>query len=134
MSSFLQGKFVYGLTVVLVLQAVLFYSASHGELTPLAAPLSTFPIRVDAWSLKQEGVVDNTLFASSVTGVSVDCEECGAYAITPDAIHRLGVRPVARPGVRFEIFRLRSNGHTPRPSVDLKMVEHFCTGYTPMRG
>jgi hypothetical protein len=77
---------------------------------------------------------EHTLFASSVTGLSVDCEECGAYAITRDAIHRLSMRPVARPGVRFEIFRLRSNGQTPRPTVDLKMVEHFTTGYTPMRG
>lgn len=77
---------------------------------------------------------EHTLFASSLVGVSVDCEECGSYAITPDAIHRLSVRPVAKPGVRFEIFRLRSNGQTPRPTVDLKMVEHFCTGYTPMRG
>ena len=77
---------------------------------------------------------EQALFASSLSGVSVDCEECGAYAITPDAIHRLSVRPVARPGIRFEIFRLRSNGKTPRPTVDLKMVEHFCTGYTPIRG
>ena len=76
---------------------------------------------------------EHTLFASSLRGVSVDCEECGAYAITPDAIHRLSVRPVARPGIRFEIFRLRSNAKTPRPVVDLKMVEHFCTGYTPIR-
>jgi EpsI family protein len=58
MSSFFQSKFVYSATIVLVAQAVLFYSASHGELTPLAAPLSTFPIRVDAWRLQQEGVVD----------------------------------------------------------------------------
>jgi hypothetical protein len=77
---------------------------------------------------------EDTLFASAERGYSVDCEECGAYAVTPDAIHRLEVRSIARPGVRFEIFRLRSNGHTPRPTVDLKMVEHFCTGYTPMRG
>jgi hypothetical protein len=77
---------------------------------------------------------EGALFASSVSGFSVECEECGPYAITPDAIHRLEVRAIARPGVRFEIFRLRSNGQTPRPTVDLKMVEHFCTGYTPMRG
>jgi len=77
---------------------------------------------------------EHVLFASSERGFSVDCEECGPYAVTPDAIHRLEVRAIARPGVRFEIFRLRSNGHTPRPTVDLKMVEHFCTGYTPMRG
>jgi hypothetical protein len=77
---------------------------------------------------------EHVLFASSERGFSVDCEECGAYAVTPDAIHRLEVRAVARPGVRFEIFRLRSNGQTPRPTVDLKMVDHFCTGYTPIRG
>ena len=74
------------------------------------------------------------LFASSEQGFAVDCEECGPYAVTREAIHRLEVRATARPGVRFEIFRLRSNGQTPRPTVDLKMVDHFCTGYTPIRG
>lgn len=97
---------------------------------PPAAPAETCFLCSFPASISEE----HTLFASSVVGVSVDCEECGAYAVTPDAIHRLKVRPVARPGVRFEIFRLRSNGQTPRPTVDLKMVEHFCTGYTPMRG
>ena len=77
---------------------------------------------------------EGALFASSVSGFSVECEECGPYAVTAEAIHRLEVRPISRPGVRFEIFRLRSNGQAPRPTVDLKMVEHFCTGYTPMRG
>jgi EpsI family protein len=58
MSSLLQSKFVYGLTLVLVVQTVLFYSASHGEATPLAAPLSAFPATVGGWRLQQEGVVD----------------------------------------------------------------------------
>jgi EpsI family protein len=58
MSSMLQNKFVYGLTAVLVVQAVLFYSASHGEVAPLAAPLSDFPRTVDTWHLVQEGVID----------------------------------------------------------------------------
>jgi len=58
MSSLLQSKFVYGLTLVLVVQAVLFYSASHGETTPLAAPLSGFPAKVGDWRLQQEGVID----------------------------------------------------------------------------
>jgi EpsI family protein len=58
MSSLLQSKFVYGLTGVLIVQAVLFYSASHGEMTPLAAPLSGFPVRVGTWNLKQIGVID----------------------------------------------------------------------------
>jgi EpsI family protein len=58
MNSLLQSKFVYGLTLVLVFQAVLFYSASHGEKTPPAAPLSGFPTVVDAWHLEEVGVVD----------------------------------------------------------------------------
>jgi len=58
MSSLLQSKFVYGLTLVLVIQAGLFYSASHGEATPLAAPLSAFPIMAGDWKLHQEGVID----------------------------------------------------------------------------
>jgi EpsI family protein len=58
MSSILQSKFVYGLTAVLVAQTVFFYSASHGEVTPLAAPLSSFPRVVGSWRLAQEGVID----------------------------------------------------------------------------
>ncbi len=52
------GKFLYGSTAVLVIQAVLFYSASHGELVPLATPLNSFPTTVQNWHLAQEGVVD----------------------------------------------------------------------------
>jgi hypothetical protein len=99
--------------------------ATIGEGAARACFLCGFPASVGE---------EEALFASTVAGFSVECEECGPYAITPDAIHRLEVRAIARPGVRFEIFRLRSNGQTPRPTVDLKMVEHFCTGYTPMRG
>jgi EpsI family protein len=58
MRSLLQSKFVYALTLVLVVQTVLFYNASHGETTPLAAPLSAFPPQVGSWHLQQEGVVD----------------------------------------------------------------------------
>jgi EpsI family protein len=58
MSSLLHSKFVYGLTLVLVAQGVLFYSASHGENTPLPAPLSVFPTSVDSWRTVQEGVID----------------------------------------------------------------------------
>ena len=43
MNSLLHSKFVYGLTLVVVVQATLFYTASHGENTPLPAPLTTFP-------------------------------------------------------------------------------------------
>ena len=58
MNSLLRSKFVYGLTLILVVQAVMFYSASHGEMTPLAAPLAAFPLTVGGWHMKQEGVID----------------------------------------------------------------------------
>jgi EpsI family protein len=58
MNALLQSKFIYGLTLVLVVQAVLFYSASHGEITPVAAPLSAFPARAGNWQLQQVGVID----------------------------------------------------------------------------
>jgi EpsI family protein len=41
-----------------VVQAVLFYSASHGESVPLAAPLAAFPASVGPWHLLQEGVIE----------------------------------------------------------------------------
>lgn len=58
MKSLLQSKFVYALTLVLVIQAVLFYSASHGEATPLAAPLTGFPAAAAGWHLAQQGDID----------------------------------------------------------------------------
>jgi len=63
--------------------------------------------------------------------VAVDCGECGAYEITREALDRLLKRPVAKPGVRFEVFRLRSP-KSPRPLVDLLIVEHFSMGFTPL--
>jgi EpsI family protein len=58
MRPLLQSKFVYVLTLVLVVQAVLFYSASRGEIVPNAAPLQGFPSQVGGWRLQQEGVID----------------------------------------------------------------------------
>jgi hypothetical protein len=63
----------------------------------------------------------------------VDCEECGNYSITAEALQRLEIRPQARAGVRFEVFRLRT-GVNLRPTVDLKIVEHFSVGFTPLPG
>lgn len=58
MKGLLQSKFVYALTLVLVVQAVLFYAASHGEATPLAAPLVGFPQNAGGWHMLQDGEID----------------------------------------------------------------------------
>ncbi len=82
MKSLLQSKFVYGLTLVLVVQAVLFYSASRGEVVPHAAPLSAFPIMVGGWHLQQEGVIEkdeqDILKADDVLTRTYDGKEGGA--------------------------------------------------------
>jgi EpsI family protein len=58
MTSLLQNKFVRIFTVILLLQAGLFYSASRGESAPFAAPLVNFPSTVGPWTLAQEGVIE----------------------------------------------------------------------------
>lgn len=52
------NRFVGAVTMILVIQAAFFYSASHGEVPRLAAPLSAFPIAVGPWRLLQEGVIE----------------------------------------------------------------------------
>jgi EpsI family protein len=54
-----QSQFVRVLTLVLVFQAVLFYSASRGELIPVMAPLAAFPVEIAGWQMTQEGVIDD---------------------------------------------------------------------------
>jgi len=58
MPSILNNKFLGLVTLVLIAQAVLFYTASGSERTPLAAPLSGFPARIGSWYMRQAGIVD----------------------------------------------------------------------------
>ncbi|MCU1325447.1 MAG: hypothetical protein JWN34_817 [Bryobacterales bacterium] len=46
------------LTLVLVLQAVFFYTASSGDATPLSTPLAAFPKTLGEFQLEREGVVE----------------------------------------------------------------------------
>jgi EpsI family protein len=58
MMALLQSKFVRVLTLVLLVQAALFYEASRGETAITSAPLSLFPTHVGKWILIQEGVME----------------------------------------------------------------------------
>jgi EpsI family protein len=58
MNSLLHSKYLRILTLVIVVQAVLFYSASHGESTPLPAPLKDFPVVFGSWTMHDESPVD----------------------------------------------------------------------------
>jgi len=58
MLSLLNNRYLRILTLVLVAQGVLFYTASGSERTPLASPLNAFPVLVDNWHMVQQGVVE----------------------------------------------------------------------------
>jgi EpsI family protein len=55
----LRNRYAQLLTVVLLAQAVLYYTASHGEKIPLVRPLDQFPTTLDDWHLAQVGVIDD---------------------------------------------------------------------------
>jgi EpsI family protein len=57
-TGFLRSKSALILTVVLLVQAAVFYSLSHGESVPMAHPLVEFPRQFGDWQLAQEGVIE----------------------------------------------------------------------------
>ncbi len=57
-NGFLSSKYVRILSGVLLVQAALFYTISHGEIVPVNAPLSDFPKMVGNWFLTQEGTIE----------------------------------------------------------------------------
>jgi EpsI family protein len=54
----MKSGFHWALTAALLLQAVLYYSASGGDRVPLARPLGQFPAQFDGWRLYQESPVE----------------------------------------------------------------------------
>jgi EpsI family protein len=58
MQNLLSNKYARILTIVLALQAALFYTASHGDAVPLKQSLDQFPKTVGMWRMTQQGVVD----------------------------------------------------------------------------
>jgi EpsI family protein len=50
---------MHAVTIVLIVQAFMFYSASHGENTPLPGPLANLPTEFGSWNMAQVGVVDD---------------------------------------------------------------------------
>jgi EpsI family protein len=55
----LQNKYARILTVVLVIQAALFYASSRAENVPNIRPLRDFPREFSGWLMVQEGYVDD---------------------------------------------------------------------------
>ncbi len=58
LQSVLTSKYARALTAVLVLQTVLFYSASHGENLAPVQTLDKLPTQIGSWQMIQQGVVE----------------------------------------------------------------------------
>lgn len=94
----LENKVLRIVTLVLIVQAGLFYSASHGEATPLAAPLTAFPPVVGPWHLEQEGVIEK--------------EELDILR-ADDTLTRLYAGPEGAANLFIAYFRTQRNGQSP---------------------
>ena len=53
-----KSKYIRILTVILLVQATLFYTASHGDSRPLDRPLKDFPETLPGWQMVSQGMVD----------------------------------------------------------------------------
>jgi len=98
MNSFLRSRYLQIVTLVLVAQAVLFYSASQGESTPLASPLSTLPSTFGIWRLGQEGTVD---------------DETKDVLKADDLLTRWYVSPEGGANLFMAYFRTQRTGQSP---------------------
>jgi EpsI family protein len=98
-NSLLHSKYLRILTLVVVVQAVLFYSASHGESTPLPLPLSSFPDGLGQWKLHSESVVD---------------PEEEAVLKADDTLKRVYTNPQGYPASLFiAYFKTQRTGQSP---------------------
>jgi EpsI family protein len=53
-----KSKYIRLLTIALILQATLFYSASHGDSRVLQQPLRMFPETLPGWQMLTQGIVE----------------------------------------------------------------------------
>src|SRR3954466_12455481 len=98
MRSVLHSKYLGILTLVLAVQAVLFYTASHGESTPLPLPLSSLPNMIGDWKLDKEGVID---------------EETQSVLRADDLLTRDYSGPEGRANLFIAYFKTQRTGQSP---------------------
>jgi len=59
--GWIRNKYVGALTLVLVVQATLFYAASRGEKAPAAPPLASFPESIHDWRMTQDMPIEKEI-------------------------------------------------------------------------
>jgi EpsI family protein len=99
-SGWFGSKYTGILTLVLVVQAVLFYSASRGEHVPHGKPLEFFPADVQHWRMLQEFPIE---------------PEIKEQLKADDTLNRAYGDPQAGAGVNFFVayFKTQRTGQSP---------------------
>lgn len=98
MSSLAGNKYLRILTLLLVVQAVLFYSASHGENTPLPLPLKYLPTEFGQWKIFREDPVD---------------PETAAVLKADDILSRWYIAPEGGVNLFIAYFKTQRTGQSP---------------------
>jgi EpsI family protein len=100
--SILSNRYARILTGALLVQAVLFYTASHGDAVPLEQPLEQFPKILGVWKTVLVGVTDQ----ETLDVLKADDTMSRDYA-SPDGIVNLWV-------AYFKTQRTGSSPHSPK--------------------
>ncbi|HTQ54657.1 MAG TPA: EpsI family protein [Bryobacteraceae bacterium] len=98
--SWLRNKYVAVLTLVLIVQAALFYAASRGEKIPDGPPLDRFPAHLQNWEEVENYPVE---------------QEIRDQLKADDLLNRLYKSPVSRAGVDLFVayFKTQRTGQSP---------------------
>ncbi len=97
--SFLRNKVYLALTLALLAQAALYYTAAGGERVPLLRPLAQFPAQFDVWRHYQDVPVD---------------DETLAILKADETLNRLYTRPDQTiAGLFIAYFKTQRTGQTP---------------------
>ncbi len=117
--SWIRNKYAAGLTVVLVVQATLFYAASRGEKVPDSLPLDAFPAQVGNWHEEQNYPVE---------------QEIRDQLKADDLLNRLYTDPESRANAflfvaYFKTQRTGQSPHSPKNCLPGSGWEPEATGF-----
>ncbi len=100
LSEIFKSKPARILSVVLIAQAALFYTISHGESVPLSRPLKDFPSKLGDWQLLQEGFIE---------------KEVQDVLRADDTLTRIYASPGTRAGANLFVayFKTQRTGQAP---------------------
>lgn len=119
----IHNRYLRAFTVVLLVQAALFYSASRGEKIPSIAPLRYFPLDAQAWKTLRETPiqpeVEEVLRADDTLNRSYRNQETGAEAYLFIAY--------------FKTQRAGQAPHSPKNCLPGSGWEPVATGYATVR-